>query len=85
VAHVISDRVDIEERSMLNAFNRCSEMHISMNRTLKDKPSAAAQYRRRSAEARSADSRHFGGRAVGDGGISRAGSATGGRSIFTQV
>jgi hypothetical protein len=41
---------------MLNAFNRGCEMHISMNRTLKDKPSAAAQYRVALAEARSSDS-----------------------------
>jgi hypothetical protein len=29
VAHTISDRVDVEERSMLNVFNRCCEMHLS--------------------------------------------------------
>lgn len=67
VAYTVSDRLDIEERSMLNAFNRCCEMHLSMNRTLKDKPSAAAQYRVALSEARSADSRSFMGRYVGDG------------------
>jgi hypothetical protein len=66
VAYVISDLVDIEEQSMGNAFNRCCEMHISMNRTLKDKPSAALQYRTALTEARAADSRSFSGRSVGD-------------------
>jgi hypothetical protein len=66
VAYTISDPVDIEERSMANAFARCCEMHLSLNRTLKDKPSAAAQYRVALSEARAADSRSFQGRSVGD-------------------
>jgi hypothetical protein len=66
VAYAISDPVDIEERSMANAFHRCCEMHISMNRTLKDKPSARLQYKEALTEARAADSRSFQGRSVGD-------------------
>ena len=44
LAYTISDRVDIEEGAMLNAYFRCVEKHLGMDRTLKDKPSAAKQY-----------------------------------------
>ena len=53
---------------MLNAYLRCVEMHLGMNRTLKDKPSAAAQYREGLAAAKCADSRSFAGRAAGQTG-----------------
>lgn len=68
VAFTVSDPVDVEEGGMLNAFFRCCEMHLSMNRTLKDKPSAALQYQAALNEARAADSRSFAGRTVGDPG-----------------
>lgn len=62
----ISDPIDIERGAMLNAYHRCVEMHLSVNRTLKDKPSAAAAYRKALAEAKGADSRSFQGRSVSD-------------------
>lgn len=64
-AYVASDPIDIEQGAMLNAFLRCVEKHIGMSRTLKDKPSAANQFLSALAEAKSADSRSFQGRAVG--------------------
>ena len=63
--YTVSDPIDIEQGAMLNAYLRCVEMHLGMNRTLKDKPSAAAQYREGLAAAKCADSRSFAGRAVG--------------------
>jgi hypothetical protein len=60
----ISDPIDIERGAMLNAFYRCVEYHLSVNRTLKDKPSAAAAYKKALAEAKDADSRSFMGRTV---------------------
>jgi hypothetical protein len=68
VAYTISDPIDIEQGAMLNAYLRCVEKHIGMSRTLKDKPSAAAQYLSALGEAKSADSRSFTGRTVGSGG-----------------
>lgn len=68
VAYTISDMIDIEPGAMLNAYHRCVEMHIGMSRTLKDKPSAAKQYLSALSEAKSADSRSFTGRSVGDNG-----------------
>jgi hypothetical protein len=62
----VSDPIDVEEGAMLNGFFRCMEMHVAMNRTLKDKPSARLQYKEALAEAKAADSRSFSGRAVGD-------------------
>lgn len=64
VPYIISDMVDLEQGAMLNAYLRCVEMHLGMNRTLKDKPSARLQYQAALAEAKSADSRSFAGRAV---------------------
>ena len=66
--YTISDPIDIEQGAMLNAYLRCVEKHLGMNRTLKDKPSAAAQYDRALGEAKAADSRGFAGRAVGSTG-----------------
>jgi hypothetical protein len=63
---VVSDSIDIEAGAMLNAYFRCVEKHLGMNRTLKDKPSAARQYLDALAEARSADSRSFTGRSVSE-------------------
>jgi hypothetical protein len=63
--YVIGDVIDIEQGAMLNAYFRCVEHHLSMNRTLKDKPSARLQYEKALAEAKAADSRSFHGRAVG--------------------
>jgi hypothetical protein len=68
VGYMISDTVDIEPGAMLNAYLRCVEKHIGMARTLKDKPSAANQYAAALSEAKSADSRSFGGRSVQIGG-----------------
>jgi hypothetical protein len=65
LAYTISDRVDIEEGAMLNAYFRCVEMHLGMNRTLKDKPSARLQYLEELNRAKAADSRSFQGRSVG--------------------
>ncbi len=65
LAYTISDRVDIEEGAMLNAYLRCVEMHLGMVRTLKDKPSARNQYLEELNRAKAADSRSFQGRAVG--------------------
>jgi hypothetical protein len=66
VAYTISDMVDIEQGAMLNAYFRCVEKHLGMNRTLKDKPSAAAQFTKALAEAKDADSRSFTGRSVSE-------------------
>jgi hypothetical protein len=65
LAYTVSDRVDIEEGAMLNAYLRCVEMHLGMVRTLKDKPSARAQYAAELQRAKSADSRSFQGRTAG--------------------
>ena len=65
VMYTASDPIDIEQGAMLNAYLRCVEKHLGMNRTLKDKPSAANQFRDALAEAKSADSRSFAGRSVG--------------------
>lgn len=71
VAYTLSDPIDVEEGAMLNAFWRCCEKHISVNRTLKDKPSAANQYAMALNEARAADARSFAGRVVGWQGATR--------------
>ena len=68
VGYTVSDPIDIEQGAMLNAYLRCVEMHLGMNRTLKDKPSAAKQYAEALSAAKSADSRSFAGRAVGQTG-----------------
>lgn len=60
--YVISDPVDIEIGSMLELFHRGCEWQISINRTLKDKPSANNAYLRALGSAKSADSRSFQGR-----------------------
>jgi hypothetical protein len=65
VMYTASDPIDIKQGAMLNAYLRCVEKHLGMNRTLKDKPSAAKQYDAALSEAKCADSRSFGGRAVG--------------------
>lgn len=65
VSLTVSDVVDIEEGAMLNAYLRCCEKCIAQSRTLKDKPSAQAQYQKQLNEARSADSRSFAGRHAG--------------------
>ncbi|HWE39530.1 MAG TPA: hypothetical protein VG406_23475, partial [Isosphaeraceae bacterium] len=66
VPYVVSDSIDIEAGAMLNAYFRCVEKHLGLNRTLKDKPSAARQYLDALQEARSADSRSFTGRSVSE-------------------
>lgn len=66
--YTISDIIDIEQGAMLNAYFRCVEHHLGMNRTLKDKPSARKQYEDALREAKAADSRSFTGRAVGRNG-----------------
>lgn len=63
--YLISDPIDIEIGAMLNGYKRGCEMQISMNRTLKDKPSAKLQYRDALVEAKEADSRSFAGRHAG--------------------
>lgn len=66
--YTVSDVIDIEQGAMLNAFLRCVEKHLGMARTLKDKPSASKQYDAALSEAKSADSRSFQGRSVGQDG-----------------
>ncbi len=66
VAYTISDPVDFEVGAMMNAYFRCTEFHISLNRTLKDKPSARQAYLTALGEAKAADARCFTGRAVGE-------------------
>jgi hypothetical protein len=66
--YVISDPIDIDTGSMLNAFLRCCEHMISQHRIMKDKPDARAQYRDELIRAKSADSRSFAGRAEGESG-----------------
>jgi hypothetical protein len=68
VLYTVSDPVDIEEGTMLNALLRGCEMQVALGRTLKDKPSAAPLYRQALVEAKSADSRPFSGRYVGQHG-----------------
>ena len=67
VMYTMSDPIEIEAGAMMNAMFRCVEKHIAQARTLKDKPSAQAQYIVELRAARAADSRSFMGRAVGDG------------------
>lgn len=62
---VASDLIDIEYGAMKNVFLRGCEKQISMNRTLKDKPSASRQYDEALATAKDADSRSFAGRSEG--------------------
>lgn len=50
---------------MQNAYLRCCEKHLAMHRTLKDKPSARAQYLEALEQAKAADSRSFMGRYAG--------------------
>jgi hypothetical protein len=69
--YTISDSIDIEQGVMLNALLRGVEKHLGMNRTLKDKPSALKQYDIALSEAKSADSRSFTGRSVGQKGHMR--------------
>jgi hypothetical protein len=68
VGYIVSDPIDIEQGSMLNAFNRCCEKHVGIGRVMKDKPSANKQYLEELEKARSADSRSFAMRSVGDAG-----------------
>jgi hypothetical protein len=56
---VISNYIDIETGAMMQAYLRCCEMHISMNRILKDKPSAKQQYAMALEVAKCADSRNM--------------------------
>jgi hypothetical protein len=65
-AYIVSDIIDVEPGAMLNAYWRACEMHLGMNRTLKDKPSARAQYNDEVLRAKAADSRSFAGRSAGD-------------------
>jgi len=67
VQYTMSDPIEIEPGAMMNAMYRCVEKHIGQARTLKDKPSAQAQYLVELRAARSADSRSFMGRAAGCG------------------
>lgn len=55
--YTISSWVDIETGAMEQAYLRCCEMHISMSRVLKDKPSASKQYERALEVAKCADAR----------------------------
>jgi hypothetical protein len=66
VAYTISDPLDIEYDSMSTCTLRCCEMFIGMGRTLKDKPSARAQFQEALLTAKEADSRSFSRRWVGD-------------------
>jgi hypothetical protein len=66
VAYVISDPIDIETGSMMNAFLRCCEHKLAQHRIMKDKPDAKAQYLDELRRAKEADSRSFAGRAEGE-------------------
>lgn len=68
VAYTLSNSVDIEPGAMLNAYLRCCEKHIGMQRVLKDKPSAAKQYQEALSQAKSADSRSMMARSVNQNG-----------------
>lgn len=63
--YTISSFVDIEVGAMTQAYLRCCEMHISMSRTLKDKPSARLQYAAALEVSMCADSRSTGPRVAG--------------------
>lgn len=65
VKYVISDPIEIEPGAMLTAYKRGMETQISMNRTLKDKPSARLQYGDALAFAKEWDSRSYAGRKAG--------------------
>jgi hypothetical protein len=69
--YVISDPIDIETGSMLNAYLRACEYAIAKHRTLKDKPSVRPQYISELRRAKEADSRTFAGRYEGDMGWHR--------------
>lgn len=55
--YTISNWLDITTGTMSQAFERCCEMHISMTRVLKDKPSARLQYEAALEVAKCADCR----------------------------
>ncbi len=63
--YTISDPIDLEEDSMLTAFLRGIEKQMSMQRIMKDKPSAKNQYEEALRKAKAADSKSFAGRTVG--------------------
>lgn len=71
VGYVISDPIDIETGSMLNAFLRCCEHKVGQIRIMKDKPDALTQYRYELQKAKDADTRSFSGRAEGEIGWNR--------------
>ncbi len=66
VPYVISDPIDIETQTMMNAFLRCCEHKLSQHRIMKDKPDAKAQYLDELRRAKEADTRSFAGRAEGE-------------------
>lgn len=60
VKYRISDPVDIEDASMLAAFQRCAEREVSLTSKMKDRQLAEQDYVRALILAREADSRFFG-------------------------
>lgn len=64
--YIISDPIDIETGSMLNAYLRCCEHKLSQHRIMKDKPDAKVQYLDELRRAKEADTRSFSGRAEGE-------------------
>jgi len=65
VKYRISDPIDIEEGSMLNAMYRCCEKNIAAARNMDRKEEAYLVYSRALLEAKEADKRYFGRRAAG--------------------
>lgn len=66
VAYVISDPIDIETGSMLNAYLRCCESRIAWHRNTDDKDNRKLQYLDELRRAKEADSRSFARRAEGE-------------------
>lgn len=66
VKYTISDLIDVEEGSMLNAFLRCCEKQLGVRRMMKDRPNALAQYQMALQLAKEADSRLASRRIVGN-------------------
>lgn len=68
VKYQISDPIDIEDGSMLEAYYRCCEKHLCIMRNMRNVEFAMQAYMDALIKAEEADSRSFQGRVAGEGG-----------------
>jgi len=71
VKYQISDPIDIEDGTMLEAYYRCCEKHLAVTRRFGDADACAQRYAESLIRAQEADSRSFAGRAAGGGYLGR--------------